>query len=466
VHLLLSLLTAVLICVASLAAAQTVVHIHPRDQMQTMEGFGAGIDGNKVPAMFGLLNRADRQHAYDLVYGESGAQLNIVRLTISPYAASRGDGHFRWDQDAYTQAELATLKDLPSHPSIYAVPFTPPAMWKSNHKVKGGGILVPAHYQDYASYLVDFIDYMQSQHFEIEVLSVQNEPGMASPWLACTFTPQEMHDFLAILGPAVRSGGHRTRIMLSEGTNWTGAWDHVLPALADPRTRPYTNVLASHSYPPNPPNPAAQDQARRHFAAASVQNRVPVWMSEMSLMIPPQPDDPGMTAALKIANYLYRDISLGRASAWIYCFAIFTHQFQGSMGVLAPPDADPAHPQLSVPKRLWAIAHYSRFVRPGWRRVAVDGDSVSIAFIDPEGRRFAVVATNDSDHELDFSYEFDEKAIGNLEEYVTSAALNLSAGPTPPPVGRVFRARLSPRSITTFTGTLSGANGPAANNAP
>ena len=141
------------------------------------------------------------------------------------------------------KAELSALRGVPGHPLVYAVPFSPPAQWKSNHNVKGGGVLLPQFYQTYAGYLVDFLDYMKSQHLEVDTLSVQNEPGMASPWLACTFTPEQIHDFLATLGPLVRAGGHRTRIMISEGTMWTGAWDHVTPALADPRLDVVAHVL-------------------------------------------------------------------------------------------------------------------------------------------------------------------------------------------------------------------------------
>ena len=55
-------------------------------------------------------------------------------------------------------------------------------------------------------------------------------------------------------------------------------------------------------------------------------------MSEMSLMQPPAPDDPGMNAAIRVADYMHRDMVEGRASAWIYCFAIFTAEVPGKHG--------------------------------------------------------------------------------------------------------------------------------------
>ena len=77
----------------------------------------------------------------------------------------------------------------------------------------------------------------------------------------------------------------------------------------------------------------------------------------MSLMFPPAPDDPGMMAAIQVARYLHRDLVEGRAAAWVYCFAIFTSKFQGSMGVLATADGQGARAgKARAPKRFWAMA--------------------------------------------------------------------------------------------------------------
>jgi O-glycosyl hydrolase len=281
---------------------------------------------------------------------------------------------------------------------------------------------------------------------EIDVLSLQNEPGVPAPWASCVWTGAELRDFLKIVAPVVREKGLNTKFMLSEGTAWSGAWEHLKPTLQDPDARRFLNIMASHSYGP------PEDKGRAEFAAASGRNGLPVWMSEMSLMIPPQPDDPGMNAALRIASFIHRDLVDAHASAWIYCFAIFIPNFQGSMGVLSPVDKQAA---LVVPKRCWTLANYSRFVRPGWKLMRVDGgDTANTGFVSPEGDRFAIVTLNARAAPQPAAYHFGDWAIGQVEAFATTAGLDLARIPSPAIEPHQFHATLLPMSVTTFVGTI------------
>ena len=220
------------------------------------------------------------------------------------------------------------------------------------------------------------------------------------------------------------------------------------PALADPESRKQLGVLASHSYG------EPLDPARARFAQASKTVGLPVWTSEMSLMQPPQPDDPGMPAALRVAGYIHRDLTEADAAAWIYCFAIFRSRFPGSMGVLSPSDGD-AEGALRVPKRFWAIANYSRFIRPGWKRMEVrDARGGSLGFVSPDGKRFSLVAINPSVQLQAVRYDFDGCRAEGLRAYETSQARNLQEVGSPKVDGRGFAAILAPGSVTTFTGEL------------
>ncbi len=430
--------------------------VHPSQTFQTMTGFGAGFDGTTERLIDTIGNPAGRARAYDLLYGDSGAGLNIVRLTISPNAQpapGAGAPHFRWEADEHTQSVWRALQPVfqRTKPILYAVPFTPPARWKTNGRLKGGGALKREHYPDYATYLADFLEYYRKAlGAEIDVLSLQNEPGVAAPWEACVWTGAQLRDFLKILAPTVRSRGLTTLFMLSEGTAWSGAWQRLFPALADPETHRLLGVMASHSYG------APDDQARKEFAAASGRNGLPVWMSEMSLMIPPQRDDPGMGDAIRIARYLHRDLTEAHASVWIYCFAIFTAKFQGSMGVLSPPDnAGPLHGKLVIPKRLWAIAHYSRFARPGWKLMHIEGAGIdSTGFVGPQGGKFVIAAVNPGRRPAPARYEFVDRTIGAVQAFATTQALDLAPVQPPAADAHGFSAMLPPVSVMTFEGTL------------
>ena len=135
----------------------------------------------------------DRIRAYDLLYGDSGVRLNIVRLTVSPNAqplrvpaarASTAGQRYDWAADANTQSTWRSLQPVLKRqkPILYAVPFTPPARWKTNSRLTNGGSLKREHYRDYAAYLVDFLAYHHAVlGVDVDVLSVQNEPGIRRP---------------------------------------------------------------------------------------------------------------------------------------------------------------------------------------------------------------------------------------------------------------------------------------------
>ncbi len=448
--------------------------VHPGTTYQTITGFGAGFTAATEQIMAMITSPQDRARAYDLLYGESGARLNIVRLTISPSAKLIPSATFvgyDWAHDDGTQAEWRAIQPIlhpvpvpgklnlrRAKPVLYAVPFTPPAQWKDNGKLVQGSLL-PANYHAYAEYLVGFLAYYHSLGADIDVLSVQNEPGVPAPWPSCIWTPAQMREFVKILAPMIHARGLNTKVMLSEGTNWSGAWAHLKPALDDPQSSPLVDVLASHSYQLSASDPFA-DPARSLFKQAWEETHKPVWMSEMSLMQPAQNDDPTMTAALKVARYIHLDMTEARASAWIYCFAIFVtippgmnHQL-GSMGVLSPPDGA-ANGALVIPKRLWAMANYSRFARPGWKLMEIAGPNfANTGFVSPDGRSVAIVVVNPFSGPLTVHYDFGSAGIGSLKAYATTDSLDLGEI-TPPVAGpHGFTVTLGQRSVTTFTGAL------------
>lgn len=480
-----------------LTAARSEVRdfaVHPGQVHQEMIGFGAGFNEQAEQLMETITQPQDRALAYQLLYADSpvapigtvgttGTRLNIVRLIVPPDALSlaspAGPPHYDWANDAGAKSEWAAIQPIYQHttPILYAVPFTPPAAWKTRptnaiptvtqpgQGLSGGqlsgGSLMPAFYQAYAAYLADFLLYYRDTlGHEISVLSIQNEPGVPSPWHSCEWTPEQMRRFTIVLGRTLQSRALKTKLMLSEGTNWSGAWAHLKPALDDPASRQFICVLASHSYN-DPADPFFDnDKPRQHFAIASAQYDLPVWTSEMSLMQKPHTlhDDMTMKAALAVAYYIHRDVTAAHTSAWIYCFAIFHAEFPGSMGVLSPADGK-AMGHLMVPKRFWAMANYSQFVRPGWRAVGLGGELphdtiLNTAFVGPAGERFVIVAVNLSLKEKLVHYTFDGQAIGAVGTRVTSQTQDLAPGVAPTLGQSTLDATLPPESVTTFEGNL------------
>jgi O-glycosyl hydrolase len=460
----LALLIAAIVAALSSGLAQVggtggqaaVFQVHPEKTVQTMTGFGVGYDGGSLKWMNAIAKPSDRERAYDLMYGDKGLRLNMMRLTIPPDALPEVDPpisrslRYNWGADQAVQSEWQVIQPVLKRirPTIVAVPFSAPARWKTNHQLTHGGEVVPMYYQDYAEYLADFLDYYHKNlKVDIDVLSMQNEPDVPAPWNSTVWNPQQMHGFLKVLAPAVRGRGLNTRFALSEGTSWTGAWARIEPTLLDPATRSWLSVMATHSYGP------PEDKGRELLAHASGTYGLPVWMTEMSFMIPPAPDDPTMKTAILTAQFLHRDLVEGRASAWSYCFAIFDPEFQGSLGVFSPATPQGA---LGIPKRFWAMANYSHFVQPGWKLMQIDSPVYfNTGFVSPDGNRFVIVAINAMTSPRRATYYFNNQTISQIDAYCTSASLDLA--PVTPPASQPheFTAELPPISITTFVGELA-----------
>lgn len=430
--------------------------VYPDQTFQTMAGFGAGMYQGTMSDLESL-KAEERAKAYELVYGDKGLGLNIIRFHVSwtteplgPDDPLRAKGlHYDWEKDAFTQAVWNAVDLALQHahaPILYAVPFTPPVRWKTNGKPNFGGSVPPKNYREYAEYLADFVTYYKTIHsVDINVLSLQNEPDISVYWESCRWTGEELRDFLKILGPLFRERGLKTRFMIPEGSTWDEAWTRAEPALTDPEARKYLDILASHTYGDND----LVDQGRSLMSTAAARFSIPIWMSETSIIGPP--DDTSIFAGLQIAHRIYRDLSEGNASAWNYCFIIFTAKFPGSMGVLSPPKDG----QLIVPKRFWTMANYSHFVRPGWRRMRIDGITfANSAFVSPTRDTFAIIALNATVNGRPATYDFGGFNVSEVKAYRTSKELDLAEVERPATEVHRFSATLAPFSVTTFVGKL------------
>lgn len=457
---------------------QAMLIFHPDTTLQAMTGFGAGFNSDAY--IKNIAKPQDRKLAYDLLYDPNGngTRLNIVRMVVSNTAQEVSktsplyskNFKYDWSSDVNTQKMWSAIGPVlgMTKPIIYVVPFSPPIQWKrsippylkdknNNTNPNWGGSLDPARYQDYAEYLADFLDYYHRiLGVDIDVLSLQNEPGIAAKWPSCILSNDQLQTFIKILKPVIHTRGLKTKLMLSEGTAWSGAWNHLESTLLDPKALPLLDIMASHSYGPK------YDPARAQFASASEKYKLPVWMSEMSLMIPPEQDDITMKAALRVADYMHRDIYFGRASAWIYCFSIFTYKFPGTMGILAPADKPGEEGKLIIPKRFWAMANYSHFVKPLWKVMKVEGslgntplkDTNTTGFISPGGDEYVIVSVNPGGVAVKVAYNFGSWTLGKVvDSYCTSEDHDLTANVVPlTTAANSFTATVPPFSVVTFKG--------------
>jgi glucuronoarabinoxylan endo-1,4-beta-xylanase len=326
---------------------------------------------------------------------------------------------------------------------VWAAPWSPPADWKSNGSTINGGSLLPEHRQDWADRLAAFAKSMSDGGIPLVALSAQNEPNFIpimtatmKSWESCIYTPAELVTFVRdFLGPALAAQGLATPVMAPESKDWTSFAEFALPFASDPAAMAFLGPFATHAYGGGP-------RVVNNLQATGK----PVWQTEVS---DPKamPFDAGMSSALVVAKMIHDSLVGGGVSAW--------HSWWINPGSATNPDNSGLTGMGALTRRAWVMGNWSRFVRPGFVRVAaeppVPQTSMYVtAFQDPATGRAVIVAINTADAAHDQVFTIAGASIAELVPWVTSDSLTLAAQPAVPVVDGSFTITLAARSVTSF----------------
>lgn len=440
---------------------------------QTVEGFGFSTAWGNVPtadqmdAFFSVSTgagmtilrnripfRENNVHDDRFVQRSSGGTGDYVTTVVNPGAAAEYREFTlnwnNWDL-ARTRALIADLKAIPDYEltAVFSTPWTPPnndvSRWKLdvddyvNHP-EIGGTLDPNRYDDYADLLADYVLEFEAQMgAPLAALSLQNEPSFEAGYESCDWTATQIHDFLGTLAAQWTKKGVFTAVpgltlIAPEHNNFRDALIH--PSLDDPTTSALIGIAGGHLYEYGwaQPDPLAinfQPMTR------SLEVGKRIWMTEWNVGKFGDPNQIGPSLALaKAMNYLFTEAGL---NAFIYWWAA---DFLS--------DGAPN-------KALFTMAQHSRFVRPGWHRVVVDGAPASevllSAFVSPDATRIAIVAVNMGRGEQTFSLQLSSGGFGSVTPYRTSASENAAALPDLSG-GSWITVTLPGESVTTFAAPI------------
>ncbi len=159
--------------------------------------------------------------------------------------------------------------------------------------------------------------------------------------------------------------------------------------------------------------------------------------------------DGTIDSGLRVAQMIHDNLVLGNVSAWHYWW-LMPGTGDGN-GALAQ--------NMRFCHALWAIGNWSRFVRPGFVRVAVTPFAQEYlhltAFHDPAGGRVVVVVINQKYNDLSQDFTVAGGTVTQLTPWLTAEGANLQAQGAVSVVEGKFTAVLPARSVTTFVGTTT-----------
>lgn len=317
----------------------------------------------------------------DQLFTTQGLGISILRMRIAP------DGSSQEMNTAIQAAERGVI--------IWAAPWSPPGVWKTNGSDTNGGSLKPENYQLWANRLAAFAGTMKTRGVPLFALSVQNEPDWIAEWETCVWTPDELVKFTRdYLAPALRLTSPETKILAPESANWNDLETFTDPFLAETGARAAIGIVGTHSYGGLPRAYPAAAQAGKEF-----------WETEISYETA---DD--ITAAVGTAKLIHSHLTIAQVNAWHYWWINSDSTSSLFRNGVILPQAN-------------GYAHYARFVRPGYYRVSAEprtnaGVSVS-AFIDPSSPRVVVVAVNESTTGVTQPLDFGATTVGAVTPWLT-----------------------------------------------
>jgi glucosylceramidase len=286
--------------------------------------------------------------------------------------------------------------------TLFASPWSPPAFMKTNGDMLHGGKLRPELRQSWANYYTKFIRAYEREGIPIWGITIQNEPMATQTWESCIYTAEDERDFLkSFLGPTMKREGLGDRKIIAWDHNRDLIYQRVSTILADPEAAQYVWGIGYHWYEPWSGGTMLFDNVR--------------------LVHETFPDKKLLFTEGTADSFKADDIHNWRLGEY-YGRSMINDFNDGAVGwtdwnvllderggpnhvgnyCFAPVHADTRTGELTYTNSYHYIGHFSKFVRPGARKIAASSSRsalLSTAFANPDGK-VAVVVMNPTDQKV------------------------------------------------------------------
>ena len=232
---------------------------------QTVDGFGAAVTGATSYNLMKMRQEDRTAFLKDIFDREEGLGSSLIRVSIGASDFPAGRKEFTWcdtegienfaphsDDVQYLVPVLKEIYAINPDVKIIGSPWSAP-VWMKESASWTSASLKPEYYDDYAQYFVKWIQYMESQGFDIYAVTPQNEPLNKGNSMSMYMGWQQQRDFIKqALGPAFRDAGIDTKILVFDHNfNYDNIADQIgypLHIYEDPDASQYVAGSAWHSY--------------------------------------------------------------------------------------------------------------------------------------------------------------------------------------------------------------------------
>lgn len=460
-------------------------------QHQTIDNFGAS-DGWSMQ-FIGLWPKEKQEKMADWLFSTEndtkgnpkGIGLSLWRFNIGAGSTEQGkasgiddvwrrsecfllpDGTYDWNKQK-GQRNFIQLAKQHGVDQFLGFILSAPVYWTQNGLATNTGRgatfnLKEDRYDDFARFMADVIQGVEkTEGIKLSHICPFNEPDGHWNWTGSgqegtAATKYEIAKTVRLTGNEFQNRKIDTRILVSESFDYNCMY----------RTHPYTKpdrgfqiqsfftpdstdayignipnvprLMAAHSYWTNTPITDLRS-IRMEMGDVLKKNNVRFWQTELCIMNNDKEigggggKDLSMKTALYVARVIHHDLVYANASAWQWWRSVATGDYKDGL-IYASPDNSNLDGSFTDSKLMWALGNYSRFIRPGAKRVGVlaydkEGKLVSEGDTDPYALMVSayensdgtpvVVVVNYENKDKEFNLVWNGKKVSGWKPFLTS----------------------------------------------
>ncbi|WP_196934284.1 glycoside hydrolase family 30 protein [Sphingobacterium hungaricum] len=421
------------------------ITLDPNTKFQTMDGFGAAITGSTCYNLLKMTQEDRTKFLTETFSDTEGMGMNYIRIAIGCSDFSLSE-YTCWDdqngsfalQNEEVNYIIPILKEiLAINPSIKIIgsPWTSPKWMKVNnltdlkpHDSWTDGQLNPAHYQNYGTYFVNWLQAFDQQGIKVSAITVQNEPLNRGNSASLYMTWQEQLAFVkSALGPKLRAAGLSTKIYAFDHNynydNIADQNDYPINIYNDPIAASYFAGSAYHNYGGNKEELLDIHQQRPDKEIIFTETSIGTW-------------NDGQDLATRLTEDM-QEVALGTVNNWSKAVIVWNLMLDSERGPNRAGGCQTCYGAVDINSKnyknivrnshYYIVGHLSGVVKSGATRIGTSGYQVNglvySAFQNLDGS-YALVASNNtndaqkitvSDGTNHFSYEIPVKSVASYQ---------------------------------------------------
>lgn len=399
------------------------VCVHPSVSYQQILGIGGALT-EAAAYTYARMSAEKQQQLLGLFFGD-GNDYNFCRLHIQ--SCDFALGNYAYVEDAqdtgldsfsierdrkYIIPFVKAALEKNSGIQFLASPWSPPAFMKTNGEMNHGGKLKREYYPMWADMVARYVSAYHDEGIAVQRLTVQNEPAAVQTWDSCIFSGAEEAEFVCRYLRLALDKAQHSDVKIN-------VWDHnkekILKRVAESFSvegaQEAIDGIAFHWYTGD------------HFdALAEVRRQYPdkeLIFTEGCVEYSRFEVDNQVQNAEMYAHDMIGDFNAGINGFIDWNLILDRQGGPNHVGnyCAAPVMCDVEADTVNINLAYYYIGHFSRFIRPGARRILVSKYSPDIetTAFQNEDRSKVLVILNRSEKDVEFVVNMEGKNSGKMK---------------------------------------------------